>query len=87
MVSYNAFSNDINECLFQYWTPGLSKPVECNGKELCYGDGDLNMAQYAVCYNQKTLIPVFTGHIVKPDIGGVGGGSYFRADDGVGNSS
>ena len=88
------FSNNINKCLFQYWTPGknatpvLKKDVTCNGNSqigLCYG-ANKKMSQYAACYNQKTLIPDFTGHIVRPNIGGQGrGDTVFRADAGVGN--
>lgn len=93
MIEYNAFSHEINRCLFQYWTPyvgknphpGLSKLVKCKGDGLCYG-ANPKMAQYAACYNQKTLIPVFTGHIVHPNIGGQGRENEFRADTGIGNS-
>jgi len=90
----DAFSQDINKCLFQYWTPyvgkknphpGLSTSVKCKGRGLCYGldNNDQNeIAQYAACYDQVTLIPVFTGHIVHPNIGEGGGGreDTFRAD-------
>ena len=69
-IDDNAFSNDINKCLFRAWTSAsdnpnavLSKPVECKGvrgsaAQLCYG---LNppTAQFAVCYNKNTLTPDF----------------------------
>ena len=90
----DAFSNDINKCLFQYWTafvgknphPGLSKLVQCRERGLCYGNNP-DRAQYAACYDQTTLIPVFTGHIVHPNIGGQGRANAFRHDNGIGNSN
>lgn len=93
-VNYNAFSYDIRRCLFDYWTPyvgknprpGLKKPVECKGKGLCYGSNP-KMAQYAACYDQNTLIPVFTGHIVHPNIGGNEREDAFRTETGIGNSN
>ena len=91
VIGYNAFSNDINKCLFVYWTPyigknpnpSLGERVDCNGIGLCYG-ANTKMAQYAACYNQKSLIPEFTGHIVFPNIGGDGRDNEFRADTGIG---
>ncbi|KAJ7374446.1 hypothetical protein OS493_007552 [Desmophyllum pertusum] len=79
-IGYDAFSNNINGCLFYYWTrffdknqtPVLEKVVTCNGNSqigLCYG-ANKQMPQYAACYNKDTLIPDFTGHIVRPNIGG-----------------
>ena len=93
MISKKDFSEDINICLFQYWTPyvgknphpGLAELVKCKGVGLCYG-GNPNMAQYAACYDKKTLIPVFTGHIVHPNIGGGGRGDEFREDDRIGKA-
>lgn len=94
----DAFSQDINKCLFQYWTPyvgkknphpGLSTSVKCKGRGLCYGLDQNEIAQYGACYDQVTLIPVFTGHIVHPNIGEGGGGreDTFRADTTIGNSN
>lgn len=40
----------------------------------CYGLGGRLPTQFAVCYNKNTLTPVFSGHIVRPNIGGGGGG-------------
>ena len=95
MLGENSFSFDINRCFFQFWTPfvgtnkehaGLEKRVECRGTQLCYG-GNKKMAQFAVCYNQKTLIPEFTGHIVYPDVIGQGNEGNFREDTTIGNNS
>ena len=69
-----AFESNINACLFESWTnrtsPVLSKPVNCTGNArsgLCYGVNQ--QALFAVCYNNKTLIPEFSGHIVQPVCG------------------
>lgn len=69
--------------------PGLSTWVKCKGRGLCYGLDQNKTAQYAACYDQVTLIPVFTGHIVHPNIGKGGGGreDTFRADTTIGNSN
>ena len=96
--SKDAYSYDINACLFGHWTrfspktsrlkfPVLSKLVECHEKQLCYG-GNGVQAQFAVCYNQETLIPEFTGHVLEPDVVGSGRGSgAFRRDFGIGKYS
>lgn len=92
MLNTNAFDNDINKCLFNGWTayvgkinphPGLRDRVKCKGKGLCYGADGNGIAQYAACYNQKTLIPEFTGHIVHPGIAEGGG----REDEFVADTS
>lgn len=67
----NAFSNDINACLFQRWltalTPSvLEKPVDCHGAQLCYRVNPSTPTQFAVCYNTHTRIADFTGHVVQP---------------------
>ena len=69
-----AFDSNINACLFESWTnrtnPVLSKPVNCSSDArsgLCYGVNQ--KAFFAVCYNNKTLIPDFSGHIVQPICG------------------
>ena len=93
MISKKDFSENINICLFQYWTPyvgknphpGLAELVKCKGVGLCYG-GNPIMAQYAACYDKKTLIPAFTGHIVHPNIGGGGRGDEFREDGRIGKA-
>ena len=89
----NAFSNDINKCLFTAWTTAsgnpnavLSKSVECKGYagshvQLCYGL-EPPKAQFAACYNKETLTPDFTGHIVEPDIQGAGREDEWREDEG-----
>ncbi|CAH3167579.1 unnamed protein product [Porites lobata] len=89
----NAFSNDINKCLFTAWTTAsgnpnavLSKSVECKGYagshvQLCYGL-EPPKAQFAACYNKQTLTPDFTGHIVEPDIEGTGREDEWREDKG-----
>ena len=95
----NAFSNDINKCLFTAWTTAsgnpnavLSKSVECKGYagshvQLCYGL-EPPKAQFAACYNKETLTPDFTGHIVEPDIKGAGREDEWREDKGqFGNKS
>ena len=97
MLNTNAFDNDINKCLFNGWTayvgkinphPGLRDRVKCKGKGLCYGADGNGIAQYAACYNQKTLIPEFTGHIVHPGIAEGGGREdEFVADTSIGNSN
>ena len=56
----------------------LQKQVVCHGKQLCYGTPPnpndpfvkqkFHKAQFAVCYNTKTRIPTFTGHVVKPGV-------------------
>lgn len=90
----NAFSNDINKCLFTAWTTAsgnpnavLSKSVECKGYkgshvQLCYGL-EPPKAQFAACYNKETLTPDFTGHIVEPDIEGAGREDEWREDKGT----
>ena len=94
----DAYAYDINNCLFVHWTrfspktsrlkfPVLNEFVECHEKELCYGGNDVQ-AQFAVCYNQQTLIPEFTGHVLESDVEGSGRGSgAFRRDFGIGNYS
>ena len=72
----NAFSDDINGCLFDAWNKirVLAAKVDCDGNGLCYG---LNKnALFAVCYNTKTLIPEFTGHVVDSPSGGSGRGRW-----------
>ena len=95
----DSFSNDIYNCMFQYWirfVGGNNFPVlqdknsaSCLGLGLCYGKPDpkvkKRVAQFAVCYNQVTLIPEFTGHIIQPNIPDGGGREAFRADTSVGN--
>ena len=59
----------------------LNYNVDCKDKEdrlqgLCYGTpwpkDQMQMkehrAQFAVCYNKDTLIPKFTGHVLKPGV-------------------
>lgn len=73
----NAYDNDINRCLFQHWPKDvLAKPVYCPGSQLCYSVDGNDTAQFAVCYNTKTLTPDFTGHIVPPLSGGKGQGDF-----------
>ena len=82
LVSVNAledaFYNKIDKCLFDGWTRGktpvLKIAMKCNGHDLaglCYSADEVvrvdSKAQFAVCYNKKTLIPEFTGHIVYPE--------------------
>ena len=97
----NSFSNDIYDCMFQFWiryVGGNKFPVlqdqnsaKCVGKGLCYGAPNRivnkkRRAQFAVCYNQVTLIPEFTGHLVQPGIQDGGGReNEFRADTSIGN--
>ncbi|KAK3713734.1 hypothetical protein QZH41_008860 [Actinostola sp. cb2023] len=79
-IQTNAYSNNIDTCLFQSWQSGseavLSGPVNCGDKvkqfQLCYNKAGQNPAQYAVCYNNETLIPDFTGHVVVTNIQGAG---------------
>ncbi|KAK3740265.1 hypothetical protein QZH41_017831, partial [Actinostola sp. cb2023] len=89
----NAFSNDINTCLFHSWTaaggsttPALAKDVECtslgsNYKPLCYGTNPYAQAQFASCYNTLTLTAAFTGNLLKP-VTGSGRAPSFAADTG-----
>ncbi|KAK3740259.1 hypothetical protein QZH41_017832 [Actinostola sp. cb2023] len=90
----NAISNDINNCLFKYWTaaggnahPALSGNVECTSLNpshywpLCYGLNTLAPSQFASCYDDTNLTPVFTGNIVKP-VSGSGRAPGFIADTG-----
>lgn len=93
-VAANAFSNDINKCLFTAWTTAsgaknavLSTPVACRGTagsavQLCYSISGKSPAQFAVCYNKITLTPDFSGHIVRPNINGAGRESDWRQDTG-----
>ena len=97
----NSFSNDIYNCMFQFWIryvggnkfPVLKdkKNAKCNGLGLCYGAPNRivnkkRRAQFAVCYNQVTLIPEFTGHIIQPNIPEGGRReNQFREDNSVGN--
>ena len=97
----NAFSNDIYDCMFQFWIryvggnkfPVLKdkKSAKCNNLGLCYGAANRlvkkkRVAQFAVCYNKVTLIPEFTGHIIQPNIReGAGRENQFRSDNSVGN--
>jgi hypothetical protein len=74
-----AFDSNINACLFENWikraNPVLSKGVNCSSNErfgLCYGINQ--QASFAVCYNNNTLIPEFSGHIVEPVSGKRTGG-------------
>ena len=59
----------------------LNYNVDCKDKEdrlqgLCYGtpwpqdpmERKEHRAQFAVCYNKYTLIPKFTGHVLKPGV-------------------
>ena len=68
---YDSFEFDFNKCLFSDWvTAGvLSHNMACNGDgviQLCYGKHHEKKALFAVCYNEKNLIPEFTGHILQP---------------------
>jgi len=96
----DAFSNDIYKCMFQHWIkyvggnkhPVLkdAKSAKCSGLGLCYGGPNRmikkkRVAQFAACYNQVTLIPEFTGHLIQPNIPDEGGRDEFREDDSVGN--
>ncbi|KAK3747245.1 hypothetical protein QZH41_010405, partial [Actinostola sp. cb2023] len=88
----DAFSDDINKCLFTSWTKSsgnkaavLSTRVECSDSsrysQLCYGLHPSSKALFAVCYDKKTLIPTYTGHVVKP-AKGKGRPADFRTDRG-----
>ena len=80
----NAFSSDINQCLFSGWKQVgiITGNVPCNtGKGLCYGTNPNAQAQFAICYNTKTLTPDFTGHVVESQSGS-GRPSSFRSDTG-----
>ena len=79
----NAFSNDINQCLFSGWKQVgiITGNVPCSGKGLCYGTNPNAQAQFAVCYNTNTLTPDFTGHVVESQSGS-GRSSSFKSDTG-----
>ena len=91
----NSFGTDFNKCLFKFWTtfcgPNrksvLHMPVKCQGgssKQLCYG-ANPNQAQFAVCYSTQTKIPLFTGHVLDPNIPeGRGRDAEWRSDPTVG---
>jgi len=90
----NSFATDFNKCLFKFWTTFcgpresvLQMPVKCPGgtsKQLCYG-ANPNQAQFAVCYSTETKIPLFTGHVVDPNIPEGGGrDADWRSDPTVG---
>ena len=88
----NAFSKDINQCLFDGWrtrsSPVLSSRVRCNGHKLvglCYGlnnQRNRRIATFVVCYNKLSLIPEFSGHVVRYKCG-AGGRETFRDENGV----
>ncbi len=69
----NAFSDNINECLFDHWNASklLEQAPECNGHGLCYGlkpEGNhTRETVFAVCYDTVNLIPTFTAHIVSKE--------------------
>lgn len=69
---YYAFKYDINACLFSDWVKDGVLDLEVksckdNGEYgLCYGKHSAGKALFAVCYNEKTLIAKFTGHILQP---------------------
>jgi len=79
-----AYSNDINKCLFDGWHAMgvLSKKVLCPDTHLCYSVNGNDPAQYAVCYNTKTLIPDFTGHVVHYDTKGATGRCAWHDENG-----
>ena len=90
----NSFGTDFNKCLFRFWTTFcgpresvLQMPVKCPGgtsKQLCYG-ANRNQAQFAVCYSTQTKIPLFTGHVLDPNIPeGKGRDAEWRSDPTVG---
>ena len=85
-VPQNAFSNDINACLFSGWRTAsiISSAIQCNvGAGLCYAtDPNARTASFAVCYNTQTLTPDLTGHVVKPQGGSGRGASGFKSDVG-----
>ena len=74
----------------------LNNLVECEEKEglqgLCYGTPwpkDVkakkeHRAQFAVCYDKNTLIPKFTGHVLKPAVSGANADYEFHADTSFG---
>ena len=75
----NAFGTNVNACLFESWrnrtNPVLSEGVNCSSMErtgLCYGIKKQTL--FAVCYNNNTLIPEFSAHIVEPVYGKRSGG-------------
>ena len=66
----NAFSHDINKCLFDDWvTKGIIRSqVTCNLQNhagLCYGLIN-RPALFISCYNSGTRIPAFSAHVVRP---------------------
>ncbi len=69
----DAFSDNINECLFDHWVASklLERAPECNGHGLCYGlkpEGNHpRETVFAVCYDTVNLIPTFTAHIVSTE--------------------
>ena len=73
----NAFSDNIDFCLFKSWrsgrTPVLAEKIDCSGpqrKGLCYGID--RVASFAVCYNTVSRIPEITGHSVFNSSHGTG---------------
>ncbi|KAK3747244.1 hypothetical protein QZH41_010404, partial [Actinostola sp. cb2023] len=91
----NAFSKDINACLFHKWTTAsgsttavLNTDVKCASlgpsyHELCYGLSSLNPAQFGICYNKDTLTPSFTGHALDPVTGSTSDRPTFKKDGGT----
>ncbi|XP_028516058.1 uncharacterized protein LOC114575433 [Exaiptasia diaphana] len=84
----DAFSDDINSCLFSKWkSVAISGNVECQSygsdfKPLCYGLKSTGPALFAVCYNTNKQIPAFTAHVVKPVTGSSSDRPTFRKDKG-----
>ena len=74
----------------------LNSNVNCKDKKdqgLCYGTPwpkdqmkkKEHRAQFAVCYDMYTLIPKFTGHVLKPGVSeGANADSVFHADTSFG---
>ena len=65
----NAWSKDINLCLFDEWVKDgiLGSQVVCDNPcvPLCYGPADRSQALFISCYNTTTRIPAFTAHVVR----------------------
>ena len=77
----DAFSYNINYCLFNNWMKGnipiLAAKIDCSGYQrrgLCYG---LNRkTSFAVCYNTKFLIPEMSGYSVYRPLEATGRGDW-----------
>ena len=81
-------TSTVVRCLFDDWRarprPVLDLEVDCSGHErtgLCYGAKNITL--FAACFNNKTLIPEFTGHVVRPATKRSGKRAFWKNEGGT----